>query len=153
MSRPPKKSESLEIRLPYETKAAFMDRCRRDGVTASETLRAAIEARLNRRPAAGWSRRVRAVAGAAVVLGVGAGALPSLAAAVAGPSFSGLDRNRDGVLAFQEFVAAPVRVEAGRLKISPDPALRRQLLRQAFDAWDGNRDGVLSFAEFQRASI
>lgn len=111
MTRPPKKSETLEIRLPYETKTAFMDRCRQEGVTASEILRADIEARLAPRAPAGW-KRLRAVAGAAVLLGVGASALPSLAAAVAGPSFASLDRNRDGALAFREFAAAPVRIEA-----------------------------------------
>ena len=29
--RPPKKSETLEIRMPYEAKEAFMARCRDDG--------------------------------------------------------------------------------------------------------------------------
>jgi hypothetical protein len=152
MTRPPKKSESLEIRLPYETKTAFMDRCRQDGVTASQALRADIEARLSRKPAAGWSGRVRAIAGAAVILGVGAGALPSLAAAVAGPSFSSLDRDRNGALAFREFAAAPVRIEAGGLKFTADPALRRQLQRRAFDSCDANHDGVLSPAEFHRGA-
>ena len=36
--RPPKKSESLEIRLPFDTKQAFMARCRDEGVTASEAV-------------------------------------------------------------------------------------------------------------------
>ena len=151
MTRPPKKSETLEIRLPYETKTAFMDRCRQDGVTASQALRADIEARLTRRPAAGW-KRLRAVAGAAVILGVGAGALPSLAAAVAGPSFASLDKNRDGALAFREFAAAPVRIEAGGLKFAADPALTRQLQRRAFDSCDRNHDGVLSPAEFRHGT-
>ncbi|MDB5469686.1 MAG: hypothetical protein JWR84_1246 [Caulobacter sp.] len=151
MTRPPKKSESLEIRLPYETKTAFMDRCRLDGVTASEALRADIEARLTRRPAIGW-KQLRAIAGAAVILGVGAGALPSLAAAVSGPSFASLDRDRDGALAFREFAAAPVRIEAGGLTFTADPALRRQLQRRAFDSCDANHDGVLSPAEFRRGS-
>lgn len=152
MTRAPKKSETLEIRLPYETKTAFMDRCRRDGVTASEALRADIDARLTARAAPVWGRRVRAIAGAAVLLGVGAGALPSLAAAVTGPSFASLDKDRNGALAFREFAAAPVRIEAGGLKFNADPALRRQLQRRAFDACDANHDGVLSPAEFHRGA-
>lgn len=151
MTRPPKKSETLEIRLPYETKTAFMDRCRQDGVTASEAVRADIEARLTRRPAAGW-KRLRAAAGAAVILGVGASALPSLAAAVSGPSFASLDKDRSGTLAFREFAAAPVRIEAGGLKFAADPALARQLQRRAFDSCDANHDGVLSEAEFHRGA-
>lgn len=151
MTRPPKKSESLEIRLPYETKTAFMDHCRQGGVTASEALRADIEARLTRKATVPW-KRLRAVAGAAVILGVGASALPSLAAAVTGPSFASLDKDRDGALAFREFAAAPVRIEAGGLKFTADPALRRQLQRRAFDACDANHDGVLSPAEFHRGA-
>ena len=34
-----KKSESLEIRIPYPTKQAFMARCRDGGRSASEALR------------------------------------------------------------------------------------------------------------------
>ena len=41
--RPPKKSESLEIRIPYPTKQAFMAHCRAEGRSASEELRAFIE--------------------------------------------------------------------------------------------------------------
>jgi hypothetical protein len=40
--RPPKKSESLEIRLPHATKTAFMQACRRRGVSASDVLRGCI---------------------------------------------------------------------------------------------------------------
>lgn len=149
MTRQPKKSETLEIRLPYETKTAFMDRCRKDGLTASEALRADIETRLTRRAPAPW-KRLRAVAGAAVILGVGAGALPSLAAAVAGPSFASLDRNRDGVLAFAEFAAAPVRIEAGGTEVSPEAPLRGQLQRLAFESCDADGDGRLTAAEYRQ---
>lgn len=41
-----KKSESLEVRIPYPTKQAFMARCRADGVSASESVRGFIEGRL-----------------------------------------------------------------------------------------------------------
>ena len=39
-----KKSETLEIRLPYPTKLAFMARCQDAGVSASEALRGFIGA-------------------------------------------------------------------------------------------------------------
>ena len=42
-----KKSESLEIRLPYPTKQAFMARCRDDGRSASDALRAFIDGYLD----------------------------------------------------------------------------------------------------------
>ena len=34
-----KKSETLEVRIPYETKQAFLTACREDGTTASEVVR------------------------------------------------------------------------------------------------------------------
>lgn len=44
--RAPKKSENLEIRLPHDAKHAFMERCRRDGRSASDVLRGFIDAYL-----------------------------------------------------------------------------------------------------------
>src|ERR1700761_765042 len=41
--RGPKKSETLEIRLPYALKQAFMARCQAQGRSASEALRGFIE--------------------------------------------------------------------------------------------------------------
>ena len=40
--RDEKKSETLEVRLPYSQKIAFMEACRKEGITASEALRAGI---------------------------------------------------------------------------------------------------------------
>ena len=42
-----KKSESLEIRIPYPTKLAFMARCQAEGVSASEALRGFIDGQLD----------------------------------------------------------------------------------------------------------
>jgi hypothetical protein len=104
----PKKSETLEIRLPYETKAAFMARCRRDGSTASEAVRRFIEdgnaagGRRSRR----ITRRVwRTIAAAVAGLALGAVAAPSFAHPTANSraAFERLDRNHDGVLSFDEF--------------------------------------------------
>ena len=49
-TRPVKKSECLEIRLPYEAKGAFMDKCRQEGRSASESLRAYIEQQIAQNP-------------------------------------------------------------------------------------------------------
>ena len=42
--RPPKKSETLEIRIPYPTKTDFMEMARAEGRAASEIVRERIDA-------------------------------------------------------------------------------------------------------------
>jgi hypothetical protein len=99
-----KKSETLEIRIPFPTKQAFMARCRGEGRSASEALRAFIDGQLETprprisRPA--W----RLIAGAAIAAAVGAAAVPSLARpGLRAAEFARLDANRDGVLTLAEF--------------------------------------------------
>jgi hypothetical protein len=104
--RPPKKSESLEIRIPHAAKQAFMARCQAEGRSASDALRSFIDEQIAppRRP-----RRWRVVAGALVAAAVGAAALPSLARQPAAnellrrAAFTQLDANRDGVLTLDEY--------------------------------------------------
>jgi hypothetical protein len=96
-----KKSETLEIRLPYPTKLAFMARCRADGRSASEALRQFIDGHLEpRRPA---RRAPRLIAGALIAAAVGAIALPSLAHPSLRADFDRLDRNRDNAISLAEF--------------------------------------------------
>ncbi len=45
-TRPPKKSETLEIRIPYPTKTAFMEKAKAEGRAASEIVREQIDAYL-----------------------------------------------------------------------------------------------------------
>lgn len=101
--RPPKKSETLEIRLPHAAKVAFMDRCRAAGLTASEVVRDLIEreAPRSRRVMKRWQAALLAVAG----LIIGAAAAPSIAQALPGSraAFDQMDANRDGVISFDEF--------------------------------------------------
>ncbi|WP_297509820.1 EF-hand domain-containing protein [uncultured Caulobacter sp.] len=108
VGKPPKKSEVLEVRLPHETKAAFMARCHGAGRTASEAVRVFIDQELAgkaakpaRSPGPLWRALIAALAG----LAVGAVAVPSLArpTAVSRATFERLDKNHDGVLSFEEF--------------------------------------------------
>jgi len=104
--RPPKKSETIEVRLSHEAKAAFMERCRQEQLTASEAIRLFIDDRLDPRPI---PRRRRAPSWRIVAAGVAGAALgmaaPSLAWAGQNtrPVFDQLDQNHDGVLSYQEF--------------------------------------------------
>jgi hypothetical protein len=108
--RPPKKSESLEIRIPYAAKVAFMDRCQREGRSASEALRSFIDQQIEAPRAR--PKRLRLVAGALVAAAIGAVALPSLAKTDAPgaaqdllrrAAFAQLDANHDGVLSLDEY--------------------------------------------------
>lgn len=104
-----KKSETIEVRLPFETKTAFMARCRTDGRTASEAVRAYIDREIG---AAEPVRRERSrwwqvAAAAAAGLALGAVAAPSLAQVAmsheAAQAFHALNVNHDGVLTLAEF--------------------------------------------------
>ncbi|MGQ3069074.1 MAG: EF-hand domain-containing protein [Brevundimonas sp.] len=105
MTRAPKKSETLEIRLPYETKTAFMARCRDEGRTASDALRVFIDGEVEGRPTRSRSR-IWIAAAAALGLAIGAAAAPSLAQTTPDhAAFRKLDRNADGALSYEEFSA------------------------------------------------
>ena len=100
-----KKSETLEIRLPYPTKLAFMARCRDEGRTASEALRGFIDGAVETRRPRRTARNL--IAGALVAAAVGAIALPTLARqAASAADFARLDANHDGVITYAEFTAA-----------------------------------------------
>ncbi|HEY0437008.1 MAG TPA: EF-hand domain-containing protein [Phenylobacterium sp.] len=119
-----KKSETLEIRLPYPTKRAFMAACHERGGSASEALRQFIDAELAgpvAEPRLG-RRAWRLIAGAAIATAMGAVALPTLAhpglraefdrldlnrdRAITAADLARLDANRDGRVTYDEFRAA-----------------------------------------------
>ena len=105
--KPPKKSEVLEVRLPHETKTAFMTRCRETRRTASEAVRVFIDQELAGRPSRPRRRGLvwRVLAAALAGLAVGAVAAPSLARPISAShgTFDRLDANHDGALSFEEF--------------------------------------------------
>ena len=99
-----KKSESLEIRIPHPTKQAFMARCRDEGRSASEALRALIDSQLEGPKPPPRRRGWRLIAGALVAAAVGAAAVPSLArTGLRAAEFTTLDANHDGVLSVMEY--------------------------------------------------
>ena len=118
-----KKSETLEVRLPYPTKLAFMARCRDEGRSASEAVRHFIDGHIDGRGAQRGRTSSRLIAGALIAAAVGAIALPSLARPSLRADFDRLDANHDGVITAAEFA---------RL--------------------DTNHDGKLTFEEFQAAT-
>lgn len=117
--RKAKKSETLEVRLPFETKRDFLDACRDDGTTASEVVRTSIDGYLAARVTAETptphrnviamipkplkNPRVLAGAAGAISLAVFA-ALPSAAGPDLRSAFERLDANKDGVLTDDEFL-------------------------------------------------
>lgn len=105
----PKKSETIEVRVPYGAKTAFAERCRQNGQTVSEAVRAFMEREIggDRRPGRVRTRLWHAFAALAAGLALGAVAAPSLAQTQtphgSRAAFERLDRNHDGVVSYDEF--------------------------------------------------
>lgn len=107
MSTPPKrrekKSETVEIRLPYSQKQDFMAACRAQGTTASDAIRDFIAEYVERTH--GHDGNVVALRqmprkSALIAAGVGAGAL-LLGAVPAAADTVDVDANQDGVVSTQ----------------------------------------------------
>lgn len=125
-----KKSETPEVRIPYDTKQAFLSACREDGTTASEVVRDKVQEYLDarERPSLNEEKRtlvmklpqpvrrygLRVAAGSAIAVGfVGMAALPSAAAPDFKAQFGRLDANGDGVLSVEEFLGPKVTDASG----------------------------------------
>lgn len=148
--RGPKKSETLEIRLSHAQKQAFMARCRSEGRSASEAMRAFIEQAAAEPPRRSPHWRWAAVGLAAVSLG--AVAAPSLARPSLPAQFARLDADHDGQLSLAEFErGASIQIALGSgAAHALAPADRESLLRREFSRIDANRDGEIALDEFRR---
>ncbi len=113
--RSPKKSETIEVRLSDQAKGEFMERCRREQLTASEAIRRFIDGKLAspsglRARRTSWWRMLVAAAGG-LALGVGmagtslARPLPAGISKDSLAEFERLDRNHDRMLSFEEYRA------------------------------------------------
>ncbi len=166
MMRAPKKSDTIEVRLPHAVKRAFMEQCRAEGRTASDVVRGFVEARLTGEPprpslAHRWFRPL-AAAGMIGAIGL---AMPAAVTAAPDfrPSYAAFDTNHDGVLTPDEF--GPKRVEprfpCGEHRVMALPLRRASMpevrgLRPfavsasdfALAKADANKDGKVSFTEF-----
>ncbi len=160
--RKTKKSETLEVRLPYETKQAFLTACREDGTTASEVVRGTIDDYLDARerpsPQTETGRLLDMIpqpirkkrylfAGAGVLAAGLAVALPSAAGPDMRAAFDRLDANRDGVLSADEFEGAKSGAEKKVVMIErrTQDGGRGQGKRAAVCSRSG-RDGEIAFA-------
>lgn len=130
-----KKSESIEVRLPYSIKTNFMEKCTEDGDTASHVLRGFIASYLRTKP----NNRIAKFAPIALVLPILITGLyishltetPNPQTSLAQQAlFSSFDTNHDGFL-----TATDARDETR-------PALFAML-----EHADGNQDGRLSEGE------
>lgn len=128
MIRSPKKAEKLEIRLPVDTKEAFLQRCRTEERSASEAVRAFIETHLGAAPPA------VEVAPAKLAPGLRAAALAggaALALALAGVGMS-LEALRDLPDAAQ--VARLANLSSGGVTVRALPSHVYQAVLSAQDA-------------------
>jgi len=166
MIRPPKKSDTIEVRLPHAVKRAFMEQCRAEGRTASDVVRGFVETRLaGEPPQPGLLRRWSRPLAAAAMIGAIGLAMPSAVTAAPDfrPSYAAFDSNHDGVLTSEEL--GPKRAEpsiwCGEHRVMALPLRRASMpevrgLRPftisasdfALAKADANGDGKVSFAEF-----
>lgn len=142
--REEKKSESLEVRLSYSQKIAFMEACKKEGLTASEALRAGIEGFLEEHSQQSQStfqikdvvtlmkRNIKKTLGTAGAVAAGGMLMLATPVVASDEMFERLDRNSDGVITSGEISANDSAV---------------------FEILDTNNDGEISLAEFDSEAI
>lgn len=179
MKPTPKKSETLQVRLPHGLKRDFMERCRQEGEAASEVLRGFIDSYLARpveiltsEKAAMIRKRfvyptlaLAAVAGTAVVLIP----RPGVAGEDLKAAFAAQDIDRDGYLTAQELtpplegfsVSRPAKITPasvagqprnGVVRIGP-PRPWSAVAQELIDNRDRDGDHRLSLAEYRAFRI
>ena len=174
--RAPKKTETLEVRLPPETKQAFMAACRANGVSASRVVRALIRRYLRSasRAPIDWKRELEMLftgkSRKAKITGAALGATAAAVAAfsLAGPAqaaadprlaalFDYMDRDHDRRVTAEEFFHPPAESPqpAGvelivETRVTPDPEESREAL---FARLDTGGDGALGLDELEAATV
>ena len=169
MKREPKKSETLQVRLPHGMKRDFMRRCEDENRPASDVLRDFIESYLARpveiltSEKAVMIRRtfVYPAAAAAALLGAVVMLAPqtSQATSLRG-DFAAMDADQDGFVVLKEFkrpddgVIYSMRMGSSE----PKPAAKGWRLTKGGDAdvfnrLDSDSDGKLSFQEYRTMRV
>jgi len=168
--REPKKTESLEIRIPHETKTAFMSACRAKGVSASDVLRNCIRHHLDSagRTPVHWTKEIRMafsqkstcgqiLLGSAGLLAAGAAmvtlAVPAQAAIDPrlAAVFGWMDADHDGRVSRAEYVgasaSAPPLGAVGIIVETRTPPPPGETQEALFRRLDLDGDGSLALAE------
>ena len=157
MEHEAKKSESIEVRMPHAVKRAFMARCRAEGRTASEAIRAFVEAEIGDKPAQARSRLrlMRPVVAAGIVATLAATLVIGPASVSAAPNFgagfAALDRNHDGAISPDEYG------DDSRRKRSPFGCAKAELLlplaRESMPEVHGVRPFTVLASDFTFAAV
>jgi predicted DNA-binding protein len=151
--RAPKKSETLEIRIPYPTKTALMEKARAEGRVASEIVRERIDAYLSEEaePSTFKDKVVvqirRNLRGAGLLLaGAGSALAISLAASPASavPGQGATLRTSSGVSAAGDPLMIVVDVPEAGLTATE----LGELVSKAFARLDKDGNGLLSTDEY-----
>ncbi|MGV6819605.1 MAG: hypothetical protein ACWA5T_03810 [Parvularcula sp.] len=147
MTKPEKKSETLEVRLPLSQKKAFMAACRRNKTTASDAVRGFVDDFVTRDERTPTVHRLavplkemsmtlksnpRKSAGMALGLSglfLALGATPSLAD---DDLFAAYDKNADGVLTRDELPEGGAQSGAGALMTAMDADQNGKITPQEF---------------------
>jgi Ca2+-binding EF-hand superfamily protein len=177
--REPKKSETLEVRLPHEVKVALMSKAQGEGRSASEVIRNSIDAYLAERPKekpnmliTAWKPVALAGTAAVAVLWTALSPAPLVAGPDFKAAFQNLDENQDNAITLDEFIerdkdmmfvqradkpAPPGSARTFMLPLSgpvrsPLPGAApppKELMQSEFTKEDRDGNGSVTFAEFQ----
>jgi Ca2+-binding EF-hand superfamily protein len=172
--REPKKSESLEIRLPHETKTAFMSACRAKGVSASDVLRTCISGHLESagRTPVHWTKEFHMAFSEKPHRSILLGSVGALAAGVAvvtlavpahaaidprlAAVFGWMDADHDGRVSRAEYIgasaSAPPLGAVGIVVETKAPPPQGETQEALFRRLDSDGDGSLAVAEIDAAA-